>query len=172
MRYKLFISLFLSTQACMMSKLVPERPMHNSYYIEVVMQIIFSISKVNHLYNFFTDPGKSGNYSYTTNNIYAFKGQPEKIEGEFISKNGTIKHLVCPLNYPRLNQIQSIASNDTTLYNAVVRSEALFFLKKYKSYPILYVEVLNHRLKAKIAYNKFLKTVETDTIYSNYFSMN
>ena len=167
--YKIFIIIFLSVQTLMIFKMFPKGIYYNSYVTEIFTHVFFSISKVNRLYNFFTHPSNSGEYTYTSNNIFMLKQQNDTLDNLPISTEGSIKNSVNPVNAARLSQLQSLALSDTLLYNAVIRSEALFYFKEKPAYPLLYVEVLNHECRVKKENNKFIKVEKVDTVYFNYF---
>jgi hypothetical protein len=82
-----------------------------------------------------------------------------------------IRSLHTPVNAARISTLPSIATQDTTLYNAIVRSEALFFFNRNKAYPLFHIEVLNHHCVASLKANRFVKTENVDTVYSCYFSL-
>lgn len=165
--YKVSVFLFLIFQSMMIFGVFPKKIQPNFYTGQVFMQIMFSICKFNNLYNFFTDPQDTHKYNYTTNNIYLLKKENDEIIKLPISLN----EIVLPINYARINNIQSIALTDTLLYEAMVRSEALFFFRQNKSYPVIYFEVLNHQCDIRKVNNRFIKDEKIDTVYSNYFSL-
>jgi hypothetical protein len=169
--YKIFVLFFLSIQTLVIFKLFPKNILYNSYAAEVVSQIFFSISKVNRLYNFFTHPSSTGGYTYTSNNIFMLKQQGDSLEKLPISVQGSIKRAVNPVNAARINHLQALAMSDTLLYNAVVRSEALYYFKEKPSYPLFYIEVLNHRCSVRKDNSRFIKEEQVDTVYYNYFSV-
>lgn len=167
-RHKILIRLLVFIQFLVIFKIFPEKVFYRSYSAEIVSSIFFSITKINRLYNFFTGTQDPDKYSYTTNNIYMVKGEGNNLKKLPIS---TTKDLVYPFNSARISGIPSMATQDTTLYNAVVRSEALFFFKKYREYPLIYFEVLTHHCAAQRTANKFVKSEKVDTVYSSYFSL-
>lgn len=166
-KYKLFAYTFLIFQSIMIFGSFSDKNYPKNYTFEVVSEIIFTISKINHTYNFFTSSSKKSKYSYVSNDIYLV--DKNKIHKLRISKDGSIKHISNFFNASRLTHIQNLATSDTLLYNAVVRSEALYFSKRHKTFPLIYFEVVNHSCIVKKEKSKFKKFETLTPIYSNYF---
>jgi hypothetical protein len=170
--HKLFLTVFLLLQTLVVFKACPQLISYNSYTAEVLSQVFFSVSKVNRMYNFFTNITGEEEYTYTSNYIFMLKQQDNKVDTLPITQKGSIKHLVHPINAARVSHLQALALSDTLLYNAVVRSEAVYFFEAHPTYPIIYFEVLNHRCRVKKIANQFIKEEKIDTVYHNYFTMN
>lgn len=179
--YKIFVSLFIFTQMFFIFKVYENKRLaslihkfdsqESVYPIEVFNHLLFSTTKLNHLYNFFTTPTGSSNYTYITTCLNLMKlERNEDIKIFPISKNGSIQHLVNPINYSRINQLHYVSTLDTLLYKTIAQSEAFYFLKKYKSYPLLKIEVMVHNCTIKQTGHLFVKKEKIDTIYSQYFS--
>ncbi len=171
LRYRMFVIVFFAFQVLTIFKLLPSRWPLTSYYSEVFTQVIFTVSKMNHLYNFFTDPQKVGGYGYVSNHIYMLKKEGDSIIKKDVSSQGSIKKMVSPVNYARINNLQVLAVKDTLLYSAVVRSQALFFMRKYQ-YPLMYVEVMNHECKANRTQTRLTKSEKVEKVYTNYLTLN
>src|SRR5690606_11988206 len=169
--YKAFAYVFLAIQLLVVLNAVPNQVNFEPYFAEIAARVIFSITKVNNMYNFFSDPKKTGKYNYTTNKLVLFKVENEHIRQKTLSKDGSIKPVVTKINQTRVNQIQSLATRDTALYNAVVRSEALYLINSNETYPLLSVEVFHHECEAIRRGSKFEKIERIDTIYHNMFSL-
>lgn len=169
--YKTFVYVFLTCQLMVVLHALPSQFKFNSYTAEILTRILFSITKVNHMYNFFTDPLKTGKYSYTTNNLILLKSDNQLIQEKVLTRNGSIKSAVHKLNQARVSHIQSLATRDTALYNAVIRSQSLYFISENKEFPLFSVQVLNHDCKALRIGNVFSRVEKVDTIYHNLFSL-
>ncbi|WP_257668142.1 hypothetical protein [Parapedobacter tibetensis] len=169
--YKTFTILFLALQLLVVLKAVPSQVNFRSYFAEIATSVLCSITKVNHLYNFFTDPDKTGSYSYTSNELVLYQVEKDHVDQKVLTRDGSLKTMVTACNQARVSHLQSIATRDTALYNAVVRSQALYCISKYRTYPLLSVEVFHHRCEAIRKGNRFEKVEYTDTVYSNLFSI-
>lgn len=167
---KIFAITFLLFQSLVIFQVLPENIEQKSYTLEVITRLLLNISKVNHSYNFFTSKSNQGEYVYFSTDMAMLKLDGDTIKSYPVSKEGSIQHWVNPMNIARISQLQSLASNDTLLYNTVVRSEAMYFFEQYPSYPIISIEVLKHRSKAKVEENFFVIEEQIDTVYSNLFS--
>jgi len=169
--YKTIAYVFLAIQSLVVLHAVPDKVDFKPYYAEIAARVLFSITKVNHMYNFFSDPNKTGKYSYTTNKLVLFKMENKHVRQKKVSKDGSIKTVVAKINQARVGQIQTLATRDTTFYNAVVRSQALYLINSNKSYPLLSVEVFHHECAAIRQGEKFRKVERIDTVYHNLFSL-
>lgn len=170
-KYKIFVSTFLLLQSIMMFCPLPKIESGKSYAFEVISEVIFTLSKINHTYNFFTSPYKKTKYSYITNDIFMLKNSDNRIVKLNISNEGSIRHITNFFNASRLTHIQNMAVSDTLLYNAVVRSEVLFFSKQNATYPLIYFEVITHNCEIEKVGSRFRKVEALTPIYKNYFTV-
>ena len=169
--YKTFALLFLVVQLLVVLEALPDQVNFKSYFAEIATSIFCSVTKVNQRYNFFTDPEKTGSYSYTSNELVLYRMEENHVEQKVLTRDGTLKSAVAPCNQARVSHLQSIATRDTALYNAMVRSQALYFFNQHHTYPLLYVEVLQHRCEVIRKGSRFEKIVHVDTVYNNLFSI-
>ncbi|GEM_PF-2241837 len=168
---KIFAIGFLVFQSLVIFQLLPKQVNYESYAVEVILRIFFTVSKVNHAYDFFTSESDLKEYTYTSNKVVLYQLSGDSIDTHTISNEGSITYLVNPINRTRIAHLQNIATNDTLLYSAIVRSEAIHFLAEHPSYSVIGFDVLKHRCKAKIMDSQFVLETQVDTVFSNLFSM-
>lgn len=144
---------------------------HNNYFLEAIQHVFFSTTAINHQFNFFTFPNeKKIQYSYFRSAIYLLRlGENEKISYKEITENGSIDHLVKPVNRCRIANVIPVTFRDTLLFEAIVRSEALYFLNRNPAYKALGFEIYQYNSKVQRMDAKFVVSYTVDTVYKKIF---
>lgn len=144
---------------------------HNNYFLEAIQHVFFSTTAINHQFNFFTFPNeKKVQYSYFRSAIYLLRlDENEKISYHEITQNGSIDHLVKPINRCRIANVIPVTFRDTLLFEAIARSEALYFLNRNPAYKALGVEIYQYQSKVQKTSARFVASYTVDTVYKKIF---
>lgn len=165
---KYFIQVFLFIQILFLSGLKKNEKNYDSYFLEVLEHIFFSTTALKHQYNFFTMPAEM-HYRYFSTNMHLMRLERDSIKINTVSRNGSIKHLVHPINQCRVSNVVPVSFGDTLYFEAIARSHALYFLKENPSFSIFRLEILEKQCELKKENSKYFINKKIDTVYKRDF---
>ena len=165
---KRFIQIFLLIQICFLSGLIKNVKSFDLYFLEVLEHIFFSTTALKHQYNFFTMPANM-HYRYYSTNMHLVGLKGDSIEINTVSKNGSIKHLVHPINECRVSNVIPVSFGDTLYFEAIARSHALYFLKDNPSFSVFRLEILEKECELQRDDLRYSIKKKIDTVYKRNF---
>lgn len=143
----------------------------NNYFLEAAQHVFFSSTAINHQFNFFTFPNdKKVQYNYFRSAFYLLRlDGKEKISYHEVTKKGSIDHLVNPVNRCRIANVIPVTFRDSLLFEAIMRSEALYFLTRNPSYKAFEVEIFQYQNNIQKKNSGFVLNYTVDTVYKKVF---
>jgi hypothetical protein len=169
--YKNIIRTCLFIQFGFLTGIIQNVNTFNSYFLESVKYMFFSTTAINHQFNFFTFPSdKKVNYSYFRSEMYLIGLDGEtKLKILPLTQNGTIDYLVNPVNRCRIANMIPVTFRDTLLFEAIAKSQALYFLSKNKSYKAFGLEIFQYECNLKKNHNRLTISPKVDTVFKKIF---
>lgn len=165
---KLFVQTFLIIQFFFLSGIIKNVNNFDSYFLEALEHIFFTATALKHQYNFFTMPADM-HYRYYSSNMHLIGLKNGELDVTAISKNGSIKNLVSPVNQCRISNVVPVSFQDTLYFEALARSHALFFLNANSSASIFRMEILENECILKRESLRYSITKRIDTVYKRDF---